>query len=226
MIDVVIADDQELVREGLRNVLDAQPDITVVGEAGDGADALELVHEHNPDVLVADIRMPRLDGIQTTRRLTDASSPTRVLILTTFDLDRYVYLALKAGASGFLLKDATRADLTSAVRTVARGETLLAPTITKRLIEDYCSRPEPATDHPDAVLADLSAREREVFLLVARGMSNAEIARDLFLSDTTVKSHVARILAKLDLRDRIQAVVLAYETGLIRPSGTTDRPPS
>ena len=226
MIDVVIADDQELVREGLRNVLAAEADITVVGEAADGADALDLVQQHDPDVLVADIRMPRLDGIQTTRRLTDASSRTRVLILTTFDLDKYVYLALKAGASGFLLKNATRADLTSAVRTVARRETLLAPTITKRLIEDYCSRPEPATDQPDAVLADLSAREREVFLLVARGMSNAEIAHDLYLSDTTVKSHVARILAKLDLRDRIQAVVLAYETGLIRPSGTTGRPPA
>ena len=203
VIRVVIADDQELVREGLRMMLDAETDLTVVGEAGDGHQALAAAREHDPDVLVMDIRMPELDGIEATRRLVAAGGRARVLILTTFDLDDYVYRAMKAGASGFLLKDATREQLAAAVRTVAAGESLLAPAITRRLIEDFCERPPPTATTPDAV-AHLSQRELDVLRLLARGLSNAEIAAQLYLSDTTVKSHVARILAKLNLRDRVQ----------------------
>jgi DNA-binding NarL/FixJ family response regulator len=216
MISVVVADDQELVREGLRMMLDAEPDISVVGEAADGNEALLGVDRHNPDVLLMDVRMPTLDGIEATRRLTASGARARVLVLTTFDLDEYVYLAMKAGASGFLLKDATREQLASAVRTVAGGQSLLAPAITRRLIEDFCSRPQPSAGLPDAV-SGLSERELGVLQLLARGLSNAEIAKTLYLGETTVKSHVARILAKLSLRDRIQAVVFAYETGLITP---------
>jgi DNA-binding NarL/FixJ family response regulator len=219
VITVVIADDQELVREGLRMMLDAEADLTVVGEAGNGNQALTAARTHDPDVLLMDIRMPELDGIEATRRLVAADGRARVLVLTTFDLDEYVYQAMKAGASGFLLKDANREQLATAVRTVAAGDSLLAPAITRRLIEDFCKRPPPTAGLPDAV-AHLSERELEVLRLLARGLSNAEIAANLYLSDTTVKSHVARILAKLNLRDRVQTVVFAYETGVIRPGNT------
>jgi DNA-binding NarL/FixJ family response regulator len=218
VIRIVIADDQELVREGLRMMLDAEADLSVVGEAGDGDEALAAARAHDPDVLLMDVRMPRLDGIEATRRLVTSGSRARVLVLTTFDLDEYVYRAMKAGASGFLLKDARREQLASAVRTIARGESLLAPAITRRLIEDFCDRPPPTAGTPDSV-AHLSERELEVLRLVARGLSNAEIAGRLHLSDATVKSHVARILSKLDLRDRVQTVVFAYETGVVRPGG-------
>jgi DNA-binding NarL/FixJ family response regulator len=216
VITVVIADDQELVREGLRMMLDAEADLTVVGEAGNGNQALAAARAHDPDVLLMDVRMPELDGIEATRRLVEAGGRARVLVLTTFDLDEYVYQAMKAGASGFLLKDANREQLATAVRTVASGESLLAPAITRRLIEDFCRRPPPTAGLPEAV-AHLTERELEVLRLLARGLSNAEIATNLYLSDTTVKSHVARILAKLNLRDRVQTVVFAYESGVIRP---------
>jgi DNA-binding NarL/FixJ family response regulator len=216
VITIVIADDQELVREGLRMMLDAEPDLTVVGEAGNGKEALAAARTHDPDVLLMDVRMPELDGIEATRRFVASGARARVLVLTTFDLDEYVYRAMKAGASGFLLKDATRDQLAGAVRTVAGGESLLAPAITRRLIEDFCKRPPPTAGLPEAV-SHLSERELDVFRLLARGLSNAEIAARLYLGETTVKSHVARILGKLDLRDRTQAVVLAYEIGLVRP---------
>ena len=216
MITVVIADDQELVREGLRMMLDAEADLTVVGEAADGNQALAAARTCDPDVLLMDVRMPELDGIEATRRLVAAGGRARVLVLTTFDLDEYVYQAMKAGASGFLLKDATREQLAAAVRTIAAGDSLLAPAITRRMIEDFCKRPPPTAGLPESV-AHLSERELEVLRLLARGLSNAEIAADLYLSETTVKSHVARILAKLNLRDRVQTVVFAYETGVIRP---------
>jgi DNA-binding NarL/FixJ family response regulator len=216
MIDVVIADDQDLVREGLRMMLDAEPDIVVVGEARTGREAIARTHDLSPDVVLMDIRMPEVDGIEATRRLTAAGSPTRVLVLTTFDLDEYVYRAMRAGASGFLLKDATREQLADGVRSVHAGDALLAPAITRRLVEDYCRRPSPDRT---STIADhrLSPRELEVVDLVADGMSNAEIAEHLVLGETTVKSHVARILAKLDLRDRVQIVVFAYESGIVRP---------
>jgi DNA-binding NarL/FixJ family response regulator len=216
VISIVIADDQELVREGLRMMLDAEADLTVVGEACDGNGALAAARTHDPDVLLMDVRMPELDGIEATRRLVAAGGRAHVLVLTTFDLDEYVYRAMKAGASGFLLKDATREQLAAAVRIIASGESLLAPVITRRLIEDFCKRPPPTVGLPEAV-SHLSERELEVLRLLARGLSNAEIAAKLYLSDTTVKSHVARILAKLNLRDRVQTVVFAYESGVIRP---------
>jgi DNA-binding NarL/FixJ family response regulator len=216
VIRVVLADDQDLVREGLRLMLDAEPDISVIAEAGSGIDVLAKTRQHDPDVVVMDIRMPELDGIEATARLTNSGSRARVLMLTTFDLDEYVYRALKAGASGFLLKDATREQLAAAVRTVSCGDALLAPAITRRLIEDFCRTPPRAAALSHA--GDrLSARELEVLRLVAGGLSNAEIARELFLGDATVKSHVARILAKLSLRDRVQIVVYAYESGILRP---------
>jgi DNA-binding NarL/FixJ family response regulator len=216
VIRIVIADDQELIREGLRMMLQAEHDIEVVGEAGDGAAALDAARTYDPDVLLMDVRMPGVDGIEATARLTAANARARVLVLTTFDLDEYVYRAMKAGASGFLLKDATRDKLAAAVRTVASGEALLAPAITRRLLEDFCQRPPPSASLPPGA-EDLSPRELEVLRLLAQGLSNAEIAAQLFLSDATVKSHVARILNKLDLRDRVQAVVFAYESGLVRP---------
>jgi DNA-binding NarL/FixJ family response regulator len=219
MISVLIADDQELVREGLRMMLDAEPDIEVAGEAGDGKQALDAARRLDPDVILMDVRMPELDGLEATARLAKAGLRGRVLILTTFDLDEYVYRALKSGASGFLLKDATREQLVSAVRTVVAGEALLAPAITRRLIEDFCRGPEPGA--PPAAAATLSERELDVLRLLARGLSNAEIAGELFLSEATVKSHVARVLAKLGLRDRVQTVVYAYESGLVRPGGAT-----
>ncbi|HEY7690792.1 MAG TPA: response regulator transcription factor [Gaiellaceae bacterium] len=216
MISVVVADDQDLVREGLCMMIDAEPDLAVVGEAVNGIQALAAARAHDPDVLVMDIRMPEVDGIEATRRLVSAGGRARVLVLTTFDLDEYVYEAMRAGASGFLLKDATREQLAAAIRTVAGGDTLLAPAITRRLIEDFCERPPPSVGIPDAV-SHLSERELEVLRLLARGLSNAEIAAQLYLGETTVKSHVARILAKLGLRDRLQTVVFAYEQGVVRP---------
>ena len=196
-------------------ILNAEPDLEVVGEAGDGREAIEAVRSLRPDVVLMDIRMPNLDGIEATRRIAARLDAPRVLILTTFDLDEYVYEALRAGASGFLLKDAGADELIHAVRVIAAGEALLAPSITRRLIEDYARRP-PQREQP-AALADLTPRELEVLRLLARGLSNADIARELVLGDATVKTHVARIFAKLDLHDRAQAVVLAYESGLVQP---------
>jgi DNA-binding NarL/FixJ family response regulator len=220
VIRILIADDQELVRTGFRVVLDAEPDLEVVGEAADGQTALEASQALEPDVVLMDIRMPNLNGIEATRRLAAGDRSPRVLILTTFDLDDYVYEALRAGASGFLLKDVRASDLCQAVRTVAAGEALLSPAITRRLIESYTRRP-PAAAQP-AALAELTPRELEVLRLVARGLSNAAIARELVVGDATVKTHVARIFSKLDLHDRAQAVVLAYESGLVQPgSGET-----
>jgi DNA-binding NarL/FixJ family response regulator len=215
MIRVLIADDQALVRTGFRVILDAEPDLEVVGEDGDGRETVELVPQKRPDVVLMDIRMPNLDGIEATRRLTALPRAPRVLMLTTFDLDEYVYEALRAGASGFLLKDAGADELLHAVRVVAAGEALLSPSITRRLIADYARRP-PASEQP-AALAELTPRELEVLRLLARGLSNGEIARELVLGEATVKTHVARVFQKLDLHDRAQAVVLAYETGLVVP---------
>jgi len=215
MIRVLIADDQELVRTGFRVILNAEPDLEVVGEASDGRETIEAVSSLSPEVVLMDIRMPNLDGIEATRRIAKGDRSPRVLILTTFDLDEYVYEALRAGASGFLLKDAGADELLHAVRVVAAGEALLSPSITRRLIEDYARRP-PAREQP-AVLAEPTARELEVLRLIARGLSNGNIARELFVGDATVKTHVARIFAKLDLHDRAQAVVLAYESGLVQP---------
>ena len=221
MIRILIADDQELVRTGFRVVLDAEPDLEVVGEAGDGLAALDAAETLKPDVVLMDIRMPNLDGIEATRRLVAVDGAPRVLILTTFDLDDYVYEALRAGASGFLLKDARADELRQAIRMVAAGDALLSPAITRRLIESYTRRP-PMTAHP-ARLAELTPRELEVLRLLARGLSNAEIARTLIVGDATVKTHVARIFSKLNLHDRAQAVVLAYESGLVQPG---DEPPA
>jgi DNA-binding NarL/FixJ family response regulator len=220
MIRILIADDQDLVREGLRMILEADADLEVVGEAENGRDALEQARRLDPDVVLMDVRMPELDGIEATARLAASGLNARVLVLTTFDLDEYVYRALKSGASGFLLKDATREQLVGAVRTVAAGDSLLAPVITRRLIEDFCRGPEPGTS-PEAT-ASLSERELDVLRLIARGLSNAEIARELYLGEATVKSHVARILGKLGLRDRVQTVVFSYETGLVRPGASTE----
>ena len=213
-IRVLLADDQELVRVGFRMILDTQADIEVVGEASDGAEAVTATRRLQPQVVLMDIRMPNLDGLQATSQIVAAGSGSRVVILTTFDLDEYVYQALTAGASGFLLKNAPPEQLISAVRVVAAGDGLLAPQVTRRVIEQFARLPPPsATD----ALGTLTERERGVLKLVARGLSNAEIAAELFISDATVKSHVAHLLAKLQLRDRVQAVVLAYESGLVRP---------
>jgi len=211
-IRVLIADDQALLRTGLRKILESEPDLEVVGEAADGSEAVNAGLLLCPDVVLMDIRMPRLDGLDATRRL---AGKTRILILTTFDLDEYVYEALRAGASGFLLKDAPADQLVTAIRVVADGDALLAPSITRRLIAEFALRP-PSTARPAQVGA-LSPRELEVLRLVARGLSNTEIAAELYVSDATVKTHVSRILEKLSLRDRVQAVVLAYESGLLQP---------
>jgi DNA-binding NarL/FixJ family response regulator len=216
---VLIADDQALVRAGFRMILSAEPGIEVVAVAAAGRAAVDLALAHAPDVTLMDIRMPELDGLAATRELARAGATTRVLILTTFDLDEYVYAALKAGASGFLLKDVDPPDLVHAVRSVARGDALLASGITRRLIEQYVSRPAPgATPDP---FGELTEREREVLQLIAAGRSNAEVATTLFLSEATVKTHVSRVLAKLGVRDRVQAVVLAYESGLVSPGGSS-----
>jgi DNA-binding NarL/FixJ family response regulator len=216
VISVLIADDQDLVREGLRMLLEAEPDLVVAGEAGDGGQALAQARLLDPDVILMDVRMPGMNGIEATARLVQAGCRARILMLTTFDLDEYVYHALKAGASGFLLKDASREQLADAVRAVAVGETLLAPAITRRLIEDFCRGPAPGSPVAGAA-GGLSERELGVVRLVAEGLSNAEIAARLYLSEATVKSHIARILAKLGLRDRVQVAVYAYEHGIVRP---------
>jgi DNA-binding NarL/FixJ family response regulator len=214
---IVVADDQALVRAGLRKIFEADGALEVVGEAANGRAAVEAVQRLHPDVVVMDIRMPVLDGLEATRRLTgDGRGVERVLILTTFDLDEYVYEALRAGASGFMLKDAPAEDLIAAVRIVAGGEGLLAPAITKRVIERFVGIPAARPDMA-AGLGELTAREREVLALLARGLSNAEIAAELVISEGTAKTHVARVLGKLDLRDRVQAVIFAYECGLTRP---------
>ena len=217
-IRVLVADDQGMVRAGFRMILEAQPDLEVVGEAADGRQAVEAARRLRPDVVLMDIRMPLMDGIEATRRLAGpgVTDPVQVLVLTTFDLDEYVFEALRAGASGFLLKDLPREELIRAVRVVAAGEALLAPRVTRRLIEEFARRPASAELRPEA-LGDLTAREREVLELLARGYSNAEIAAELVISEQTVKTHVGNVLAKLGLRDRIQAVILAYEVGLIQP---------
>ena len=215
MIRVLLADDQALVRDGFRMILEAQDDIEVVGEAANGAEAVELARATEPDVVLMDIRMPELDGLEATRVLLASGAATRVLILTTFDLDEYVYEAFRAGASGFLLKDVPRSQLIGAVRTVAAGDELLSPSITRRLIEEFVRQP-PRSDGVPIALRELTERELEVLRLVARGLANAEIAAQLVVSEATVKTHVAHVFQKLDLRDRVQAVVLAYESGLVR----------
>jgi DNA-binding NarL/FixJ family response regulator len=215
MTSVLLADDQALVRGGFRMILEAQEDIEVLGEAEDGAQAVDRTLALRPDVVLMDIRMPGVDGIEATRRLRAASSPARVLVLTTFDLDEYVYEAMKGGASGFLLKSVPPGQLADAVRTVAAGDALLSPEITRRLIEQYVRRPRPSATSPG--LSEVTEREREVLELMARGRSNAEIAEELVVSEATVKSHVGRVLTKLGLRDRVQAVVFAYESGLVEP---------
>jgi DNA-binding NarL/FixJ family response regulator len=217
-IRVLIADDQALMRGGFRMILDAQDDIEVVGEAIDGEDAIRRYAALAPDVVVMDVRMPAMDGIEATRRLTALDPPASVLILTTFDLDEYVYRALRAGASGFLLKDRPPEELVAAVRVIAAGEALLAPSVTRRLIEEFAKRTDPAP--PPESLDELTDRERQVLMCMARGLSNREIARELFVAETTVKTHVGRVLQKLGLRDRAQAVVLGYESGLVRPGST------
>ncbi|HEU5391740.1 MAG TPA: response regulator transcription factor [Streptosporangiaceae bacterium] len=215
----LIADDQAMVREGFAAVLDAQPGLLVVGQAADGADAVRQARHLQPDVILMDIRMPVMDGLQATRQILSAASPARprVLMLTTFDLDEYVYQALRAGASGFLLKDATAAELVHAVRVVAAGDALLAPSVTRRLIADFARQPPPGPPLPPA-LGALTPRETEVLRLIAHGLSNTEISDTLVIAEQTTKTHVGRILAKLSLRDRAQAVVLAYETGLVTPA--------
>jgi DNA-binding NarL/FixJ family response regulator len=216
MIRVLIVDDQALVRAGFHAILDGKDDIEVAAEAADGQQALTLARDLHPDVVLMDIRMPGLDGIEATRRLLSHDNAPKVLMLTTFDLDEYLYEAMRAGASGFLLKDVPRDQLIDAVRTVARGDALLAPALVRRLVEDFVRRPPPGTRVPPDVQR-LSERELEVLKLLARGLSNAEIAATLFLSEATVRTHVGHILSKLGLRDRVQAVVLAYESGLVAP---------
>jgi DNA-binding NarL/FixJ family response regulator len=220
MISVLIADDQDLIRKGLRMLVEAEPDLRVAGEAGDGGQALAQARRLDPDVILMDVRMPGLDGIQATAQLVQGGSRAKILMLTTFNLDEYVYHAMKAGASGFLLKDATREQLAGAIRAACAGDTLLAPAITRRLIEDFCSGPAPGTSEPGSAAGGLSEREREVVRLIAAGLSNSEIASQLYLSEATIKSHITRILARLGLRDRVQITVYAYENGIVRPGHT------
>ncbi|GAA3511732.1 response regulator transcription factor [Actinocatenispora rupis] len=218
-VRVLLVDDQPLLRTGFRMVLGAEEDVDVVGEAGDGVEGVELARRLLPDVVLMDIRMPRMDGVAATRAIVQARLPVRVLILTTFDLDEYVVGALRAGASGFLAKDVPAEDLVQAIRTVAAGEAVVAPRILRRLLDQFGTfLPDPDARTSDRIDV-LTEREREVLVLVARGLSNAEIAAELSVSETTVKTHVGHLLTKLDLRDRVQAVVLAYETGLVRPGG-------
>ncbi len=221
-IRVLLVDDQALVRTGFQMIINTEPDLEVVGEAADGRQAITQTHRLRPDVVLMDIRMPEMDGVEATRQLAGPGVPhsTKVIILTTFDLDEYVVEALRAGASGFLLKDASAATLVEAIRVVARGEALLAPTVTRRLLDRFAPRlpaVDPLVTHN---LATLTERELEILKLIARGLSNQEIAARLFLAETTVKTHVSNLLAKLQLRDRIQAVVLAYDTGIVQPGGT------
>ncbi len=219
-VSVLLADDQPLLRRGFRMILEAEDDLTVVGEAGDGEEAVQLAQRHAPDVALMDIRMPGTDGIEATQRITAAGPLPKVLVLTTFDLDEYAFGALRAGASGFLLKDVRPGELVAAIRTVAAGDAVVSPRVTRRLLEEYAQvLPVPASQREPRFprLATLTDREREVLIAVARGLSNTEIAATLFVSEATVKSHVGRILAKLALRDRVQIVVLAYEAGLIQP---------
>jgi DNA-binding NarL/FixJ family response regulator len=219
-ISVLLADDQPLLRRGFRMILEAEDDLTVVAEAGHGEEAVDLARRYGPDVVLMDIRMPGTDGIEATRRITAADASVRILVLTTFDLDEYAFGALRAGASGFLLKDVRPAELVAAIRTVAAGDAVISPRVTRRLLEEYAqvlplTAAQRAQRYPQ--LSALTEREREVLIAVAQGLSNAEIAASLFVSEATVKSHVGRILAKLGLRDRVQVVVLAYETGLAQP---------
>ncbi len=213
-IRVLICDDQALVRAGFRAILGSRPEIEVVGEAENGAEAVALAERRRPDVILMDIRMPVLDGVEATRRLVEKGSPARILVLTTFDLDEYVHAAIRAGASGFLLKDVTPAKLVEAIRIVAAGDALLAPSVTRRLLERFAAT-LPAGDQSSEVLGQLTARETEVLRLLAAGLSNAEIASELVVSEATVKTHISSLLRKLGLRDRVQAVILAYETGLV-----------
>jgi DNA-binding NarL/FixJ family response regulator len=219
MIRVLLADDQVLVRTGLRTILEDAGGFEVVGEAGDGIEAVERCLALRPDVVLMDVRMPNLDGIEATRRIRSRPEPARVLVLTTFDLDEYVYAGLRAGASGFLLKDALAGDLVSAIRVVVAGDAVVAPSATRRLIERFLDSGRLSEREDQGRLDVLTDREREVLASLARGRSNAEIARELYLSEGTVKTHVSHLLGKLGLRDRVQAVVLAYETGLVRPRG-------
>jgi DNA-binding NarL/FixJ family response regulator len=216
-LGVLIVDDQSLVRAGFRMILEAEEDIEVLGEAADGREAVEEVRRLRPDVVLMDVRMPEMDGIEATRQLQDGGSSTKVVMLTTFDMDEYVYDALRAGASGFLLKDVPPEQLVAGIRAVASGDALLAPSITRRVIEEFVRRPPDSARMPPPGLDELTPREKEVLTLIARGLSNAEIAKELVVSDTTVKTHVAHVLMKLNLRDRVQAVVLAYESGLVQP---------
>ena len=219
-IRVVVADDQELVRAGFCVILNTAQGVTVVGEAANGMQAVAQAAEHKPDVVLMDVRMPGMDGLEAARLITAAPAAPKVVMLTTFDLDDYVYSALRAGASGFLLKDSPRADLIAAVKAAAAGDALLAPSVTRRLIEAFARRP-PETAPSPSQLASVTARERDVLMLMARGRSNAEIATALVVSEATVKTHVGSLLAKLGLRDRVQAVILAYETGLVIPGEPT-----
>jgi len=218
---VLLADDQPLLRRGFRMILEAEDGVTVAGEAGDGAEAVELARRVRPDVVLMDIRMPGTDGIEATRRITAAEPGVRVLVLTTFDLDEYAFGALQAGASGFLLKDVRPAELISAIRTVAAGNAVVSPRVTRRLLEEFTPVPAAQRAERYPLLSSLTEREQQVLAAVARGLSNAEIAAEFTVSETTVKSHVGRILAKLGLRDRVQIVVLAYEAGLVRPGTVT-----
>jgi DNA-binding NarL/FixJ family response regulator len=218
-LGVLIADDQALMRAGFRLILEAEADLEVVGEAADGLEAVAAAQRLRPDIVLMDVRMPGLDGIEATRRLTNSDCTAKVLMLTTFDMDEYVYESLRAGASGFLLKDVPPEQLVSGIRAVVSGEALLAPSVTRRMIEEFVRRPPSTAARPaPRELEQLTAREREVLVLMAHGLSNAELAREFVVSEATVKTHVAHVLAKLGLRDRVQAVVFAYESGVIRPS--------
>lgn len=215
MINILIADDQAMVRSGLRMILESESDLVVVDEAANGAEAVRIAKRERPDVVLMDVRMPEMDGLEATRLISSESSEIKVIVLTTFDIDEYVYGALRAGASGFLLKDAPADDLVAAIRVVAGGDALLAPSVTRRIIERFAAGPDP--NRTVEGLDDLTDRETEVLRLVARGLSNSEIAEELFVSEATVKTHVSHVLTKLGIRDRVQAVVAAYESGLITP---------